>query len=106
MPTATGETYWYATRVQMEWGPAMQRLADEAGIRLFRAWPANAVNWKDEWGPGNILIGFRDEPAQAVLELEAENEHQAAAKVMLTFGLDREDFVVQPQYCPAAAREA
>jgi hypothetical protein len=104
MPTAMNEKYWYATRVRMEWGPEMQRRADEAGIRLFRWWPARATDWKEEWGEGNILIGFRDDPAEAVLELEAENEHRAVAKVLLTFDLDFEDFVVRPGYSPAAAR--
>jgi hypothetical protein len=90
----------------MDWGPAMQVRADAAGIRLFRWWPAAATNWKERWGEGNAFIGFRDDPAEAVLELSAENEHQAAVKVMTALGVDLDDFVVRPEYCAAAAREA
>jgi hypothetical protein len=86
----------YATRLAIEWNDLRQQQADAAGIELFRARPARVDNWDPRWGDGNIFVGFRDDPAEVVLELDARSEHHAYAEVVTAFGVGLESFVVKP----------
>jgi hypothetical protein len=89
---------WFAARLQMEWPPERQRQADDAGILLFRAWPAAVTYWRNEWGSGNAFIGYPDDPAEVCVELPAGSEHDAVAKIVKAFRVDIEAFVVKPSW--------
>ena len=88
----------------MEWSRERQRQADEAGIVLFRAWPAAATYWRKEWGAGNAFIGYPDDPAEVCVELAAGSEPEAAAKVMRAFRVGFETFVVWPSFLGRTAQ--
>jgi hypothetical protein len=100
------DTAWYATRLAVDWSPALQERADAAGIRVFRTWPAAKTYWREEWGKGNIFVGYPDDPAEVVLELPASSARAAEIKVIQELAVDRAQFIVSPEWCPAAGAEA
>jgi hypothetical protein len=92
----------YAARLRLEWSDELQKLATDAGILVFAVRPSPRPDWRPEWGEGNVFTGFRDDPAEVVLELVADSEHDAAAKIMNALGVGLDNFVVEPRWFAVA----